>query len=167
MEVRWRNANRYDKARRSKRQISYPWHPGVVFIGMRQPYPWAVVMSPASVRYVISNTPARPRKTCVDEIGRLIRLKDGGRFVRPDHRRWRATGGEFDPGDTVLVTAARRPPASRRGNQRAGGDGVRRVLRRPARVRDPGRERRARGLRAPRAASLLAPAGQQHGGNRR
>lgn len=26
-------------ARRSKRQKAFPWHPGVIFIGMRRPYP--------------------------------------------------------------------------------------------------------------------------------
>ena len=105
MEVRWRNANKYDRARRSKRQIAYPWHPGVIFIGLRRPYPWASVMALEPVRYVISAEPDRPREIRTDEIGRLLRLKDSGRFIRPEHQRWMVTGAEFDPGDAVRVVA--------------------------------------------------------------
>lgn len=105
MEVRWRNANRYDQARRSKRRIAYPWHPGVIFVGMRAPYPWATVMGSPVVRHVISIERDRPRRMKLYDVGRLIRLKDSGRFVRPEHQRWMPTGREFEAGDTVHVTA--------------------------------------------------------------
>lgn len=105
LEVRWRNTNRYDKARRAKRQIAYPWHPGVIFIGMREPYPWGTVMSPRPVRHVISMERAQPRAMKATEVGRLIRLKDHGRFMRPDHQRWMETGAEFEAGDAVRVVA--------------------------------------------------------------
>jgi transcription antitermination factor NusG len=105
LEVRWRNTNRYDEARRAKRQIAYPWHPGVIFVGLRWPYPWATVMAPAPVRHVISIERHRPRRMKTAEVGRLIRIMDSHRFVRPDHERWMVTGHEFDVGDAVRVTA--------------------------------------------------------------
>lgn len=101
VEVRWRNTNKYDKARRAKRQIGYPVIPGLVFVGIRKPYPWHVVMAPHVVSYVVSDNPVAPKRIANDGIGRLIAAKDAGRFVRPDEQRHMPTGKEFGEGDQV------------------------------------------------------------------
>ena len=105
VETRWRNANRADRARRNKRRMTYPLHPGLVFVGLTQPYRWADVFAAPVVRSVISLAPDRPRRIRHDAVWRLMVRFGQGRFVRPDEQRWMATGAEFGVGDTVRVTS--------------------------------------------------------------
>lgn len=105
MEVKWRNANRADRARRKKRQIAYPWHPGLVFVGMQQPHPWHQVVSIPPVRSVISIRPDRPVRMNPDDLWRLMKRFGEGRFVAPESHRWMRTGQEFGPGDMVRVVS--------------------------------------------------------------
>ena len=105
VRVEWRNANKYDRARRAKRRTGYPLVPGLVFVGLRrgQRYPWHLVVAPHVVSHVISDRPDRPRRLSHDAIGRLLEARDSGRFVRPDHQRYMPTGGEFGEGDQVRM----------------------------------------------------------------
>lgn len=103
VETRWRHANRADQARRSKRPITYPLHPGLLFVGLTPPHRWADVFAAPVVRSVISLAPDRPRRIRHDAVWRLMVRFGQGRFVRPKEQRWMATGAEFEVGDTVRV----------------------------------------------------------------
>jgi transcription antitermination factor NusG len=102
VEVQLRNVNWHDRARRTKRRIVRPWIPGVIFVGLRPPYPWIAVMAPPVVHHVIGPEPGRPRAMKTADIGRLIRLRDSERFVRPDEQQG-GGGVDFRPGDSVRV----------------------------------------------------------------
>lgn len=97
---RWRNRNRYDRARQTKRLIHYPWLPGLVFVGMCPPYEWhKLALRP--VLHIVSTTQAEPRAMDQQAIWSLMETFEAGRFIAPDYHRHMATGEEFDPGDEV------------------------------------------------------------------
>lgn len=103
MEIKWRHCNRQAKARNDKRQIAYPWHPGLVFVGMLAPYRWHLVVSLPMVRGVIGVRPDSPRRLRPDAVWRLMDRFGEGRFVPPDEQRWMPSGAEFAVGDRVRV----------------------------------------------------------------
>ena len=105
MEVKFRHRNHVQKARgQAKPPVAYPWHPGLVCVGLCWPYRWHLVVSVAPFQSIVSSNPDRPRRMRHDAIWRLMARFGEGRFVRPDHQRWMQTGSEFDAGDVVRVT---------------------------------------------------------------
>lgn len=104
VETKWRHRNRFDRARRRKTRITYPLHPGLVFVGLTCPHRWGAVFAVSLVRCVIAPDPSSPRRIRPDELWRMMARFGEGRFTRPDEQRWMPTGGEFAVGDEVRVT---------------------------------------------------------------
>lgn len=102
-EAKWRNRTKQDRARRQKQLIEYPWHPGLLFVGITRPYPWHDVFCWDVVRSIISPTPTSPCRLKHEEVWRLMQRFGRGRFVRPEHQRWMRSGEEFAVNDPVVV----------------------------------------------------------------